>query len=534
MSGDLRTLYAGAYSRLTAQVFVITDDLPQAQDAVTAAFVRALVSLRRIGRLDDPEAWLRAEAVRWLRRPRRHHPEPARQRIHTPFLDQLHRLSDSQRRVVGLATLMELPLVEAADLLGLSYSRAEHHLRAGHATLGEIPYPDVRSSRLRIEDAVQPPPYDELLATARPRRRRRFLAGAAVIVVLAGAGIAVPLLDQNNEVGPGTPITQVKFIDAKTGYAVVQPCRKSTCRLRLAVTTDGGKHWQQRIVPSAKGDLKNIVLTTCCGNAIALDYTRDKTAAHIVSDDGGHTWEQWSTQDSPLRDEQPTGTLPRGWIPISGLSGQAGLSALDTVHRVARPMSHAPDLAAATVIAPFEPGGRIWAFGAGKDADRLASSDNGGASWSTRPGPPLGRDERITTLFPTGDGGVYVQAQSGPQSKPDLWWQGPRPGTWQHLPQFDVDEAAINGVLPDGELWISDANLHSWRTEEHGQSLQPLPQPDVGGASIRMSFAGVAGPMIYAMPVPTAARHDLVFTSTDGTHWTTHVVALPGGEPPPS
>jgi hypothetical protein len=304
--------------------------------------------------------------------------------------------------------------------------------------------------------------------------------------------------------------------------------------LRLAVTEDGGKHWRQRIVPSANGILRNVVLTTCCGNAIALDYTREKTTVHVVSDDGGRTWEQGSGQDSPLRDEQPTPTLPHGWIPISELSGRPGLSALDTVHRVERPMSHAPGLASATVIGPFQPGGRIWAFGAGKDAGELAASDDSGASWSTRPGPPLRPDEKITTLFPTGGGGVYVQAQAGPTSKPDLWWQGPRPGTWQHLPEFNVDEAAINGVLPDGELWISDSDQHSWRTEQHGQRLRPLPRPSVGGTAIRMAFAGVTGDMVYATPVATASRHDLVFTSADGLDWATHVVDLPGGQPPPS
>ena len=377
--------------------------------------VRALVTVRRIGRLDDPERWLRAEAVRKVRPhlPRLRHPDSGPARIRSSFLDSLHELPEPQRRIIGLATLMELPLVEAADLLGMSYSRAEHQLRAGHARLGEVAYSDVRSARLQIEDEIEVPPYDRIVERARPRRRRRFAAATAVVILLAAAGIVVPMIDQNDEIGPGTPISQVKFVDRNTGYAVVQPCLNRACALRLAVTEDGGKHWRQRVVPSARGILHNVVLTTCCGKALSLDFTRDEKAVHVVSDDQGHTWEQGSTQDSPLHDEQPTPTLPTGWIPISGLSGRAGLSALDTVHRVARPMSDAPDLDAATVIAPYDPDGRLWAFGGGKDADELAWSDDHGATWITRRGPQLSRNEKITTLFPTGGGGVYVQAQAG-------------------------------------------------------------------------------------------------------------------------
>lgn len=527
---NLRSLYTGSFRRLVAQVYFVTDDLHAAQQAVFDAFVRAQAGFRKISKLDDPERRLRTMAVRGLRRrsmPWRHrgHSTPVRRPVADPILETVRGLPDQQRLVVGLGLVCELPLIEVAELLEMSYSRAEHHLRAGQAGLGaQVTYAERRSARLALEDAVEMPPYTDLQARSRPRRIRRISAAGAVLVLAAGAGLVAGLWNRDHHIGPGTAITQVKFVDRSTGYAVLPPCRGAHCSLRLAVTTDGGAHWQQRVVPTAEGHLSNVVLTTCCGRGVALDYTRDTKQIHMVSDDGGRTWEQGRSQSAPLRGEQPTPTLPNGWIPITGLDGRAGLSALDTVHRVARPLTHQPSLPGSTVVTPYAPGDRIWAFGGGVDSEALDYSDDHGVTWVHRDGPPLAHGESITTLFPTGGGGVYVQAQNGPKSTPQLWWEGASSHQWQRLPSSRLHQAWVAGVLPNDELWISGPT-GSWRTEQHGRAAVPMDRPTINGTALRLSFAGVTDGMIYATPA-SGERQDLVFTSTDARHWSTHVVRV--------
>src|SRR5690606_27339362 len=66
-------LYHACYRRLTAQLYALTGDLSEAQDAVQEAFARALARPRVLSDVSNPEAWLRTVAVnvarrRWRRR----------------------------------------------------------------------------------------------------------------------------------------------------------------------------------------------------------------------------------------------------------------------------------------------------------------------------------------------------------------------------------------------------------------------------------------------------------------------------------
>jgi hypothetical protein len=54
VADDLRALYDGCYRRLVGQVYAVTGDLAEAQDAVQEALVRALAGRRRFGRVDNP------------------------------------------------------------------------------------------------------------------------------------------------------------------------------------------------------------------------------------------------------------------------------------------------------------------------------------------------------------------------------------------------------------------------------------------------------------------------------------------------
>lgn len=62
--GDLiAELYAGSFRRLVVQLYAVTGDLSEAQEAVQEAFTKALVAPGRFARLENPEAWLRRVAV---------------------------------------------------------------------------------------------------------------------------------------------------------------------------------------------------------------------------------------------------------------------------------------------------------------------------------------------------------------------------------------------------------------------------------------------------------------------------------------
>ncbi|WP_442930226.1 RNA polymerase sigma factor [Micromonospora sp. LH3U1] len=62
--GDLISrLYAGCFRRLVVQLYAVTGDLNEAQEAVQEAFTKALAAPRRLAELENPEAWLRRVAV---------------------------------------------------------------------------------------------------------------------------------------------------------------------------------------------------------------------------------------------------------------------------------------------------------------------------------------------------------------------------------------------------------------------------------------------------------------------------------------
>ena len=69
---QVREVYDASYRRLVVQLFALTADLADAEDAVQEAFVRALGKGRRFTELDNPEAWLRTVALNHVRNRWRH------------------------------------------------------------------------------------------------------------------------------------------------------------------------------------------------------------------------------------------------------------------------------------------------------------------------------------------------------------------------------------------------------------------------------------------------------------------------------
>lgn len=74
MAGEdhVREVYDASYRRLVVQLFALTGDLADAEDAVQEAFVTALGKGRAFDHLDNHEAWLRTVALNHVRNRWRH------------------------------------------------------------------------------------------------------------------------------------------------------------------------------------------------------------------------------------------------------------------------------------------------------------------------------------------------------------------------------------------------------------------------------------------------------------------------------
>lgn len=153
MSEQVRALYGGCQRRLVAQVYALTADLGEAQDAVQEAFVRALARPRAFDRLDNPEAWLRVVALNVARRRLRrrahldrllHRPQPAPtvpdglSPDHVALVAALRRLPAPQREAVALHHLADLPVTQVAELLGIPVGTVKTRLARGRTRLAEL------------------------------------------------------------------------------------------------------------------------------------------------------------------------------------------------------------------------------------------------------------------------------------------------------------------------------------------------------------------------------------------------------------
>jgi RNA polymerase sigma-70 factor (ECF subfamily) len=125
---DFDEFYATTSARLVGQVFAMTGDLAEAEDAVQEAYLRAWGRWARIRAYDDPEAWLRTVAYRismnsWRKaRNRLAAHRRASRSIELPGLspDQLalvgalRKIPEAQRRVIVLHHLVGLPVEQIA------------------------------------------------------------------------------------------------------------------------------------------------------------------------------------------------------------------------------------------------------------------------------------------------------------------------------------------------------------------------------------------------------------------------------------
>src|SRR3954464_12488444 len=132
---DFDDFYLTTRRRLVLSAYALTGDLGAARSAVGDAFVAARHHWRKVGRLPDPEEWVRPRA--WAMAQRRHvarlwHREKGLSAEQKSVLDALHHLPDQQRRAFLLAHVAGFTTPGIGRELGESVPRIEHQLGAAN------------------------------------------------------------------------------------------------------------------------------------------------------------------------------------------------------------------------------------------------------------------------------------------------------------------------------------------------------------------------------------------------------------------
>src|SRR6204780_3386128 len=128
---DFDVFYAATSRRLVRQIFAMTGDLGEAEDAVQEAYIRAWRRWPRIRAYDDPEAWLRVVAYRitvnsWRKARNRLTAHRADRQQELPGLSPdlvalvsaLRKIPETQRRAIVLYHLAGLSVEEIAHETG--------------------------------------------------------------------------------------------------------------------------------------------------------------------------------------------------------------------------------------------------------------------------------------------------------------------------------------------------------------------------------------------------------------------------------
>jgi len=145
-------LYATAYPRLVSVLAVAAGSRAEAEEVVQEAFVRLLSRWPVVSRYDNPEAWVRMVAFRLLsnrhrrariaRRvvgrvgPAQHSPPAGADRV--DVRRALAALPLTQRQVVVLHHLLDLPVAEIAAELGLPVGTVKSRLSRARDTLSHL------------------------------------------------------------------------------------------------------------------------------------------------------------------------------------------------------------------------------------------------------------------------------------------------------------------------------------------------------------------------------------------------------------
>jgi RNA polymerase sigma-70 factor, ECF subfamily len=156
---EFTDFYAASFRRLVGQLYAMTGNHAEAQDAVQEAFIRAWAHRRRLERSAAPEAWVRATAwriavSRW-RRARlgralmRSSPQPEVTDGPGPdrvaLLDALRQVPAEQRRALVLYHVCDQSVAQIAAETGVPVGTVKARLARGRAALA----PHLRDTAFR-------------------------------------------------------------------------------------------------------------------------------------------------------------------------------------------------------------------------------------------------------------------------------------------------------------------------------------------------------------------------------------------------
>ena len=202
---DFDELYLGSRRRLVLQAFALTGDLATAGTAVRDAFVAARQHWPKVGRLDDPETWVRSRS--WTIAQRRSmgrgvtrvlHREKDLEPAQRQVVRALQGLTDVQRKTLLLNHLAALSLPDIGREVGETGQRTEQHLQQATAAMAVALDADSSAIRARLEQLAPVARRAGLPRVTRVhrdgvrRRRTRTALGAVLATALAvGAGAIV-------------------------------------------------------------------------------------------------------------------------------------------------------------------------------------------------------------------------------------------------------------------------------------------------------------------------------------------------------
>ncbi|MEV4612947.1 SigE family RNA polymerase sigma factor [Kitasatospora sp. NPDC049258] len=149
---EYNAFYLSSFSPLVRQIYAMTGDFSEAQDAVQEAFVRGWAQRARLSNEErSPEAWIRTVAwrlavSRWRRALRgralerkqfTHQDIAGPGPEHTALVAALRKLPAAQRQAVVLFHLCDLSLSQISEETGAAIGTVKARLSRGRAAMAE-------------------------------------------------------------------------------------------------------------------------------------------------------------------------------------------------------------------------------------------------------------------------------------------------------------------------------------------------------------------------------------------------------------
>ena len=146
---EFDAFYTGSARRVLGQVYAMTGNRAEAEDAVSEAFLKAWDRWDTVRDCDSPEAWVRRVASRnavssWrkaVNRLRPHRRDAVDDEIeglspdHVALVQALRRIPADQRRVIVLHHLVDLSVAEISREIGVPDGTVKSWLSRGRSAL---------------------------------------------------------------------------------------------------------------------------------------------------------------------------------------------------------------------------------------------------------------------------------------------------------------------------------------------------------------------------------------------------------------